>query len=471
MGKAEKDLVKSPCTHVGDAGAIEAKVDAFVLRRRQRARPRTYPTPVLSKCSAGKKKCVGNLAKGLLGCINKAIGKNLSVDPLCVTKANDKYTGGIDATKGCFAKLEAKVPNDCLTTGDSADLQSKTAAFAADVASEEANPAACPALLDFTTGVGGGTCGDARNAANAVVKTLHCGGLNIGGGASTVGEGPSPDGSTNRFLLAGAGSCTIGATTAAPAVNSTQPDCTNTGCNFGAPLEIPNPSLPNLTTCVLNTFSAAASGTLDMATGQSATNTSLTSTTYLTGNLAQPCPRCRHDAGGTGAILSGSPSSPATGFCDRGPRATMACTTTNSIGLTRDCLTGGVGAPPKDCQPGVPGHDGCVDGTIVGPIAVDLGTPTTPLTTGTSTKTNATGTFCPGQGGTPGSNGCFNQPTCVTITETGSPGGPITPNVSAPAKLASVFCIAATANGLVNFAADLPGPGAIALVGNYNAHN
>ena len=59
----------------------------------------------------------------------------------------------------------------------------------------------------------------------------------------------------------------------------------------------------------------------------------------------------------------------------------------------------------------------------------------------------------------------------MTITETGSPGGPITPNVSAPATLASVFCIAATSNGLVNFAADLPGPGATSLVGTYNAHN
>src|SRR5262249_5194330 len=155
----------------------------------------------------------------------------------------------------------------------------------------------------------------------------HCGGLNIGGGASTVGEGPTPDGTTNRFLLAGAGSCTIGATTAAPAVNSTDPDCTNSGCNFGAPLEIPNPPLPNLPTCVLTTFAAAARGTLDMATGQSSTNPSLTSTTSLTGTLTQPCPRCRSG----GVPVSGSPASPKTGTCDRGPRAGMACTSTNSV--------------------------------------------------------------------------------------------------------------------------------------------
>jgi hypothetical protein len=50
-------------------------------------------------------------------------------------------------------------------------------------------------------------------------------------------------------------------------------------------------------------------------------------------------------------------------------------------------------------------------------------------------------------------------------------GGPITPSVPVLATLASVFCIPQTSNGLVNFAADLPGPGATSLVGSYNAHN
>jgi len=34
-----------------------------------------------------------------------------------------------------------------------------------------------------------------------------------------------------------------------------------------------------------------------------------------------------------------------------------------------------------------------------------------------------------------------------------------------------VFCIAATANQLVNVSADLPGPGAISLPGTFLAHN
>ena len=324
-----------------------------------------------------------------------------------------------------------------------------------------------PTILDFTTAPAAGVCGDTRDGSNVLIKNLTCGGLNIGGGASTVAEGPVPNGSTNRFALSCAGSsCTVSATSTVPAVNSTDPDCTTTGCNFGAPLPIPNVSLPNLTTCVLNTYQSAASGTLDLSDGSAVTNAVLTSDIYLTGNVGQPCPVCRAGVGGTGAVLSGTPASPATGFCDRGPRATLACTTTNTQGLTRDCLTGGVGAPPKDCQAGVPMHDGCIDGTHVGPITVNL----SPLTTTTTTVTNGTGTFCPGQGGTPGTNGCFGSGACRTITENGSPAGAMTTGMPANVTLAYVFCIIATPNGLVNFAADLPGPGAVALAGTFTAN-
>ena len=100
--------------------------------------------------------------------------------------------------------------------------------------------------LDFTNGVAGGTCGEARDGANAVVKTLTCGGLNLGGGASTVQEGPTPDGATNRFSLSCAdlnSVCTLSASATPPAANSADPDCSTTGCNFGTPLEIPNPTL------------------------------------------------------------------------------------------------------------------------------------------------------------------------------------------------------------------------------------
>ena len=108
MEKAEKDLVKSPCATTGDAGSLEAKVDAFVHDVVTELDP-GYPTPVLNKCSAGKKKCVANKVKAILGCYGKDATKPDSTAlAACIQKAQDKFDGGVDPTKGCFAKLEAK---------------------------------------------------------------------------------------------------------------------------------------------------------------------------------------------------------------------------------------------------------------------------------------------------------------------------------------------------------------------------
>ena len=79
-----------------------------------------------------------------------------------------------------------------------------------------------------------------------------------------------------------------------------------------------------------------------------------------------------------------------------------------------------------------------------------------------------TGNFCPGQTNASGHLfGCFGSTACRTITENGAPAGAITQGTPATATLASVFCIAATGNGLVDASADLPGPGAISLPGQF----
>jgi len=454
MEKAEKDLVKSPCATVGDTASLEAKVDAFVLDAVTEVDP-GYPTPVLSKCSAGKKKCVANKVKAILGCKGKNATKP---DPValaaCIQKAQDKYSGGVDPTKGCFAKLEAKVPNDCLTTGDSAALEAKVDAFADDVTGELSAPPG-PTLLDYTTAASAGPCGNTKDGSNVTLKTLTCGGLSIGAGASLIPEGPAPDGATFRYTLACSGSsCTVGHFDTAPAMNSPDPDCTNTGCVYGTPLPIPNPTIPGITSCVLNSWRAAAAGTLDLTSGAAAINVPLISDTYLTGNLGQPCPKCS---------ATGTPSSPGHGMCDRGPRATLPCTTTSSTGYTRDCPTGGT----DGTHPCTPGGGACIDGSHVGPINVDL----SPLTTGTASKTDPGGNFCAGQSNVNGHKfGCFGNDTCVTITENGLPYGPVVVGTPGPATLASVFCISATMNGLVDASADLPGPGAVSLPGTVLAH-
>ena len=59
-----------------------------------------------------------------------------------------------------------------------------------------------------------------------------------------------------------------------------------------------------------------------------------------------------------------------------------------------------------------------------------------------------------------------NTDTARTIVEQGSPSGPLTTGGPAkPATLVSIFCIPLTFSSLVDGAADLPGPGAVALPG------
>jgi hypothetical protein len=74
-----------------------------------------------AKCLAGKTKCMSKKGTGLIKChrLSETPGKPTDPNaPGCVTKAQDKFDGGADPTKGCFEKLENKSPNDCITFDD-----------------------------------------------------------------------------------------------------------------------------------------------------------------------------------------------------------------------------------------------------------------------------------------------------------------------------------------------------------------
>src|SRR6185369_6542909 len=119
---------------------------------------------------------------------------------------------------------------------------------------------------------------------------------------------------------------------------------------------------------------------------------------------------------------------PATGTCDRGARQGLTCMTTNSGGLSADCLPGGT--------------DGSSD---LGSISVDL----TPLVTSTASDSDAAGLFCPGQ--TLGGNeGCFGSTACRAFSQNGTPAGPLVLDQVQPIALASAFCIPATGNVLID---------------------
>jgi len=142
----------------------------------------------------------------------------------------------------------------------------------------------------------------------------------------------------------------------------------------------------------------------------------LGSTVAVTANAAEPCPKCIAGACDSAAANAGA-----------------GCTPGSTTNESHDCLPAGPSLPQ---------------------FAVSLAG----ITTGTSSLTSGSGLFCPSQTNA----GAFGDPAVTNITETGSPAGNITTAAGA-ATLASVYCIPATGNVLIDGAADLPGPGAVSL--------
>jgi hypothetical protein len=355
------------------------------------------------------------------------------------------------------------------------------------------------------------------------LKRLVCGNLSLGGGASQVPDNQTPSGATNRFSIACTGpNCTVGP------VNTATPDydCTTTGCAFGTPLEISN---AGLSVCVTNTFSAPVAGTLNKSDGSAVFTTfQLSSRTILTATPTQPCPRCYVNGGVPTAGDACSPAKPCTGLCDGGPNGGLACTTKNPKGLTGECPAPDAVTGTSKCYRGAKNGQTCAAAADCGSGATcalfigDIPIALNPLTTGTTSKTSAAGTFCSGQtssqkgafksdvcqagansgmpcfnnadcpgsscrsgtfnnycsAGTNAGKGCSLATDCGTggvcvkagtlaqrIEATGVPGGALSVNVPAATKLASVFCVPVTTNGTVNANANLPGPGATTLIG------
>jgi len=359
----------------------------------------------------------------------KVVAKDLGETPLDISSppTGNVYvaanvTNGAESNSHCAA-FTACVHKE-IAGGGNYKLICKGSSVA-DGACQANGPAPTVAPLRFTTGAAGGTCGESRDggSAGAILNSLTCGGLNIGGGGSTVPEGPTPANADTFFTATcAAGSCSITARTAAQTGSNN--NCSDTGCSFGPPLSIAN---GGLSTCVLNSFSAPASGTITTPGGSFAGGVPLSSAVTVTGNNANPCPSCV--AGACDATASNPGAS---------------CTAINGAGDAYECLPAGV---------------------ALAPFGVNL----TPIGSGTATDSDPAGNFCPGQDATaPGASGCFGDPTCDYIEARGADAAGITDGGAAVSgRLASVFCIPATGNGLIDGAADLPGPGEVTLPGTF----
>jgi hypothetical protein len=302
--------------------------------------------------------------------------------------------------------------------------------------------------------------------------------------------------------------CAGGSTNGAPCTSDAQ--CapgvcfSHDGCLFGPPLPIPNAMGPALSTCVINRVAKNAAGTASCSTGATSLDLPLISDLYLTGDFLdgsapdrpaiagiQPCPLC-------------------TKICAGGANVGLPCTVNgdcpaSTCGAAAQCLGG-----PNNNMPCTPGstalgaayptsHD-CIPppATFIGPLDIPFA-----LTTGTTQKVSvdlpaqdrvfcgfcgggvafrnpatpcATNADCAGFLGCGGATlpcgtckqrqpGAFQVGDARTITETGSPAGPLTDQLTHASTLVSVFCIPPSFNGAVDGTADLPGPGAVSLPG------
>jgi hypothetical protein len=176
---------ETPCLTFGDSDALEAKIDAFVTSAVSAVDP-AYPAIVISKCSAGKKKCLSTKLVGLLKCHQKAESKGVSPnDKSCIDKAKAKFDGGLAPEKGCFAKLEAKYTasseTPCPTFGDSGTVEALVDAFVADVVSDlDPGVPTTTTVPPTTTTTGPGTTTTTTTAPTSTTTTTIPSGVTCG---------------------------------------------------------------------------------------------------------------------------------------------------------------------------------------------------------------------------------------------------------------------------------------------------
>jgi hypothetical protein len=481
------------CATTGDQATIETKVDGFVARLNS-----DIALNPPSKCQAAKLKAAGKRASCMLGVEAKALTTATTPD---FTKCDAKFDGA-------FTKADAG--SDCgATTGDAPGIKSQVTALDDDVACElDAGPACncggSPATLSFTTSLGSGNCGEVENNSGAQLKTLACNTLHTGGGgADTITT--VPDYGTTKTKTSCCRSKFVALSAATSVDTGSNRNCSAAGCLYGPPL----PIVTGASLCVINTVAQPAAGYAYCDAGSTTLDIPLSSALYLT--LDSLPNRCNDSSGGafvgqacttdancgsaTGHHCVADPAvqpcpicNPNTLVCNGGPNNGMACTPGELL------VTGSQWPTSHDCPP--PSID------LIGALSIPY-----VLSTGTSSKTSVdrpsqNNVFCgfcadPTAGGTFHSpavpctsdadcasftTGCSGQPCTAcrqrtggafgslvarTITETGTPAGPLSVGGAAmPATLADVFCVPPSFVGAVDAVGSLPGAGAVSISGS-----
>lgn len=409
FGKLES---KPPCPTTGNGPQRDADTSAF-------ASDTDLLVGSASSCDGAKLKLVGKYVAAVMGCYAKAAGKGGTVDNVaggCTDKALVKFQNGIN-------KAELKPP--CSNSGGAALLALQSAANqyidAQTCALDPGNPA-CP-----TCGNGQNDVGEACDATAPSAGWAQCGpdftcvacncacptkvtfASNASDPATVLDTGwtgishraPAiSNGEVSVALSCGpssrpCGTCTISGPIANPQAGAGQIDnrrCTNdtsikcandTPCLggggtcqffFGAPLPL---AAGGVTTCVVNQFNGAVTGTANVESGEAANTALLTSRVYTGIAIDNPCPRCS-DTGGINDGVNG-------GTCDAGPRAGQACDANGAVPGRPD-----FGRSSLDCPPNPVG--------IIATLPIDLSNATDPvtktLTTGSPDCSGSVGNKC-----------------------------------------------------------------------------
>jgi hypothetical protein len=448
---------KGDCQTDFDVASTESAVDTLLTDTIGLV---TGGSPGPDVCFNKKMTSIGKKAQAIAKCYSKAAKSGAAADPACADKAANSFNSALKkcGTPTQLGPVEAAIDQFGAVLNRNVTVPTTTSTTTTTSTSTTTTAPPLGPHLSFTTVLGTADCsfnpgGDppgptpasgalySDTAATTLITNLGLGCLNIGGGAALIPPSRIPENATNILdspdgttLVASFGTgqrdCSRGPEATKHCIGDPTIECTDdsecgnraggcafdANCFFGPPVEVNG--FP--TTCVVNTFAADGSGTVDLATGTSNISIDLLSRVYLSLGQPTPCPHCDG------------------GFCNWGDRAGLECTTDNSQLTTLDC-------PPSA-------------GVFVGAIPVNL----TPLTTGSTTVTAADGIFCPDQVNA----GAFGEETAQAITQTGSPGGDLSDGQPHASVLVSNFCIPKTGSPAVDGVADLPGPGSLSLAGN-----
>jgi hypothetical protein len=435
VGKAE---AKPPCLTVGDGTALVNGGDAYVQYVVPQLDP-SYPTPILNKCSAAKKKAVADTVARRLACLSRAFKRAPGeVDPDCLAEAEAKLAAGI-------AHAETKTP--CLTTGDTAALETGVDTFFADrLAALSASGPGCgngvndpgEACDASAPSWGWSACGPGFlcTACNCACPTRYEIALDAAEPESVLDLGWSgighrqelSTGNTLTLAVSGCdtavrpcGTCTLsgpianrpGTIANRRCTNDTSIHCTSdtpcTGgggtCEYFFGAWHPR-SGGGVGVCIAHQLDGSVGGSVEVETGDLTLSSTIKRRYYNAIQIDRPCPRCLDDPIPNDGVVNGT--------CDGGPRNGMACDGNATAPSYPD-----FGVTSLDCPP--------APGGFITEVTLPLTSSTDQVVKTVTAASPNCGPAAPGEKCLCQTCNNINQEPCMSNADCPTPPGPVGP--------------------------------------------